>query len=85
MNGLSKGNTDLIAEAALAALQQRSKSGVAQRQALSTLHLRHVTGEASRLREQVQAALPAPRCYATACQSGYFLAPLRLAIIGLIE
>jgi hypothetical protein len=42
-------------------------------------HLRHVTGEASRLREQMPAALPAPGCFATPCQSGYFLADFRLA------
>ncbi|MGC2049304.1 MAG: hypothetical protein WA635_11940, partial [Gallionella sp.] len=36
-------------------------------------HLRHVTGEASRLREQMHAALPAPGCFATPCQSGYSL------------
>ena len=44
-----------------------------------------ITGGDSRLREQMQAALPAPGCYATPCQSGYFFALLRLAIIGLID
>ncbi len=35
-----------------------------------TPHLRHVTGEASRLREPMLAALPAPGYYATPGQSG---------------
>ena len=38
-----------------------------------------LTGEASRLREQMQAALPAPGCFATPCQSGYFFVSFRLA------
>lgn len=43
------------------------------------LHLRHVTGEASGLREQMQAALPAPDGFTTPCQGGYFLTGFRLA------
>ncbi len=42
-------------------------------------HLRHVTGEASRLREQMQAVLPAPEGFAPPCQYGYFFAGFRLA------
>jgi hypothetical protein len=41
-------------------------------------HLQHVTGKASRLREQVQAALPAPDGFTTPCQSGNFFILSRL-------
>jgi len=42
-------------------------------------HQRHITGEDSRLREQMQVALPAPDGFTTPCQSGYFLADFRFA------
>jgi hypothetical protein len=37
------------------------------------------TGEAGRLREQMQAALPAPEGFTPPCQSGYFFGGFRLA------
>jgi hypothetical protein len=42
-------------------------------------HLRHVTGEASRLREQMQAILPAQEGFNPPCQNGRFFAGFRLA------
>jgi hypothetical protein len=36
-------------------------------------HPRHVTGEASRLREQMQVASSRTECFATPCQSDYSL------------